>query len=66
MTSDKFKVEVLGDLTEEEAYKFVFGDGVAGGWPGIIKDVPPGTKAAPTGAKRSGQTFMSDVVGILC
>jgi hypothetical protein len=53
MTRDRFEVEVLGDLTEEQAYNFVFGDGdgVAGGWPGIINDVPPGTKAAPAGAK---------------
>jgi hypothetical protein len=53
MTKDKFEVEVLGDLIEEEAQNFVFGDGdgVAGGWPGIINDVPPGTKAAPAGAK---------------
>ncbi|KAL4539599.1 hypothetical protein Ndes2526A_g02626 [Nannochloris sp. 'desiccata'] len=31
MTRDKFRVEVLGDLTEEEAEKFVYGDGVEGG-----------------------------------
>jgi hypothetical protein len=49
MTEDKFKVEVLGDLTEEEAQKFVYGDGVAGGWPGII-NIRSGTRAAPNGA----------------
>ncbi|KAL4514565.1 hypothetical protein Ndes2526A_g04025 [Nannochloris sp. 'desiccata'] len=31
MTEDKFEVEVLGDLTEEEAEKFMYGDGVAVG-----------------------------------
>ncbi len=53
MTEDRFEVEVLGDLTEEEAYKFVFGDGdgVVGGWSGIINDVAPGTKAAPAGGR---------------
>ncbi|KAG7674369.1 hypothetical protein KSW81_000028 [Nannochloris sp. 'desiccata'] len=30
MTEDKFRVEVLGDLTEEEAEKFMYGDGVCG------------------------------------
>ena len=50
MTKDKFKVEVLGDLTEEEAHKFVYGDGVAGGWPGII-NIPSGTKQVPAGAQ---------------
>ncbi|KAG7674122.1 hypothetical protein KSW81_005963 [Nannochloris sp. 'desiccata'] len=39
MTEDKFEVEVLGDLTEEEAEKFMYGDGVAvGGWRGIVND----------------------------
>ncbi|KAG7673868.1 hypothetical protein KSW81_007051 [Nannochloris sp. 'desiccata'] len=38
MTRDKFRVEVLGDLTEEEAEKFVYGDGVEGGWRGIVND----------------------------
>ncbi|KAG7674807.1 hypothetical protein KSW81_006224 [Nannochloris sp. 'desiccata'] len=38
MTEDKFRVEVLGDLTEEEAEKFMYGDGVAGGWRGIVND----------------------------
>ncbi|KAG7671511.1 hypothetical protein NADE_000850 [Nannochloris sp. 'desiccata'] len=38
MTRDKFRVEVLGDLTEEEAEKFMYGDGVAGGWRGIVND----------------------------
>jgi hypothetical protein len=53
MTEDNFKIVVLGDLTEKEAQNFVFGDGdgVAGGWPGIINNVPPGTKAAPAGAR---------------
>jgi hypothetical protein len=36
MTEDKFEVEVLGDLSEEEAEKFMYGDGVAGGWRGIV------------------------------
>lgn len=35
MTEDKFKVQVLGDLTEEEAQRYFYGDGVVGGWPGI-------------------------------
>ena len=38
MTEDKFGVEVLGDLTKEEAEKFMYGDGVAGGWRGIVND----------------------------
>ena len=38
MTEDKFRVEVVGDLTEEEAEKFMYGDGVAGGWRGIVND----------------------------
>jgi hypothetical protein len=39
MTEDKFRVAVLGDLTEEEAEKFMYGDGVAvGGWRGIVND----------------------------
>jgi hypothetical protein len=49
MTEDKFKVDVLGDLTEEEAQKFVYGDGVTGGWPGII-NIRSGTKEVPDGA----------------
>ncbi|KAG7671184.1 hypothetical protein KSW81_003323 [Nannochloris sp. 'desiccata'] len=38
MTEDKFRVKVLGDLTKEEAEKFMYGDGVAGGWRGIVND----------------------------
>ena len=39
MTRDKFEVEVLGDLTEEEAEKFMYGDGAVGGeWHGIVND----------------------------
>ena len=38
MTEDKFEVEVVGDLSEEEAEKFMYGDGVAGGWRGIVND----------------------------
>ncbi|KAL4525331.1 hypothetical protein Ndes2437A_g03799 [Nannochloris sp. 'desiccata'] len=36
MTEDKFRVKVLGDLTKEEAEKFMYGDGVAGE---ILKNV---------------------------
>ena len=38
MTEDKFLVKVLGDLTKEEAEKFMYGDGVSGGWRGIVND----------------------------
>lgn len=41
ISEDKLEVEVVGDLTEEEAHKFVYGDGVAGGWPGIIREQWP-------------------------
>lgn len=50
MNAGRLQVDVLGDLTEEEAEKFVYGDGVAGGWPGIINGpyesdtVPPGAQ----------------------
>ncbi|KAG7667017.1 hypothetical protein KSW81_000765 [Nannochloris sp. 'desiccata'] len=50
MTDDKFEVEVLGDLTEEEAQKFFYGDDVAGEWHGII-NLRSGTKEVPAGAK---------------
>jgi len=38
MTEDKFEVEVLGDLTEEEAENFMYGEGAVGGWRGIVND----------------------------
>jgi hypothetical protein len=50
MTRDKFDVEVLGDLTEEEANKYFYGDGVVGGWIGVIND-PYAAKEVPAGAK---------------
>jgi hypothetical protein len=49
MPQDKFDVEVLGNLTEEEARKFFYGDGVAGGWDGIIND-PFEVDKVPAGA----------------
>ncbi len=50
MTEDNFKVEVVGDLTEDEAHKFVYGDGVGGGWAGIINDLSDSVQV-PVGAE---------------
>ena len=50
MTEDKFNVQVVGDLTEEEAQRFFCGDGVAGGWSGIVHD-PSSPKQVPVGAQ---------------
>jgi hypothetical protein len=69
MTNDKFKVEVLGDLTEQEAREFVYGNAVydpaaaapVETWPGIVND-PFSLIEVPCGAE---ELFMSGVVAIL-
>ena len=49
MATNNFEVEVLGDLTEEEAREFVLGDSGNGTWAGIIND-PLGPVPVPDGA----------------
>lgn len=50
MAEGNFEIEVIGDLTEEEAREFVLGDGGKGSWAGIINSssepypVPPGAE----------------------
>ncbi len=50
LAAHNFEIEVLGDLSEEEAREFVLGDGGKGAWAGIIKNssspepVPPGAE----------------------
>jgi hypothetical protein len=64
MTNDKFKVEVLGDLTEQEAREFVYGGAIydpaaaatEGTWPGIIND-PSKLNEVPRGAEEQWQAI---------
>ena len=64
MTNDKFKVEVLGDLTEQEAREFVYGNTVydpaaaapVETWPGIVND-PSSLIEVPRGAEEQWQAI---------
>ena len=76
MTNDKFKVEVVGDLTEKEARAFVYGTAVgatvaaivldpARTWPGIVNN-PSEPSAVPPGAEEQWSViYMSGAAAML-
>jgi len=51
LAKGNFEIEVLGDLTEEEAREFILGDGGKGAWSGIVNN-PSAGKPVPPGAEK--------------